>query len=261
MEYLAGLLAALVPEDLRDDLVRRYGVDAPGWSCLLGVVETFGGMLWLVDDFLVRIRGLVDAQADVILAHAERSRLGADTALAASWGGMYAWFVWFVHPVTLLVTLSTGTGLVRLVAFWLTREAVAEPVVWAGVRLWQKLAVGPARAAAELQRFGPQRPDRVVPQDDGTLLVLTARPRPEWNELIAIEVDERFYRVAFVEQRLDGRYHWHAHVLEELPESAVLRGLVRYERPDAPAGARSAPPAQGAMQPAEAIAEGPPSRK
>jgi hypothetical protein len=231
MEYLAGLLSALVPEDLRRDLVSRWGVDPPGWSCLLGVIELFGGALWLIDDFLVRIRGLVDQQTDVILAHAEPSGLDADAALAASWSGAFAWLLWLTRPLTLLVALATVTGMVRLVAFGVTREAVPEPLVWVGVRLWQRLAVAPARAAADRQRFGPPRPDRVLAQADGTLLVLTARPRPEWNELIAIEMRERFYRLAGVEERLEGRFRWHAHVFEELPESAVLRGLVRYEPP------------------------------
>ena len=246
MEILAGLLSALVPGDVRDRLARRYDVDPPGWSCLVGAVELFGGALWLVDDFLVRIRGLVDRQADVVIDHVERSGMDADTALAVGWSGAYAWVVWLTSPVTLLVAISTLTGLVRLVAFSLTREAVAEPLVWLGWRLWEAFAVRPARAAAELRRFGPPRPDRLVTLPDGTLVVLAARPRPEWNELIDIEVRERFYRLAYVEERLDGRYHWHAHVLEELPESAVLRGLVRYEPPE--------PPAARQHRPGEAVA-------
>lgn len=231
MEILAGLWSALAPEQIRRDVVSRWGVDPAGWSALVGVVELFGGALWLVDDFLVRIHGLVDQQTDLVVAHAERSGLDAQTALAASWSGIYAWLLWVIHPLTLLVLLLTTTGIVRLVAFATTREPVAEPLVWVGWLLWSRFAVAPARAAAEAQRFGPERPDRLLAGDDGTLVVLTARPRPEWDELVTLEVDGRFYRRVDVGERVEAGRRWHAHTLEELPESAVLRGLVRYEPP------------------------------
>ena len=106
MDLLAGLLSALVPEEVRRDLVSRHGVDPPGWSCLVGVVEVCGGALWLVDDFLVRIRGLVDQQADLVLAHADRvGGLDANAALAVGWSGAYAWFLWAIRPFTLLVAV------------------------------------------------------------------------------------------------------------------------------------------------------------
>jgi hypothetical protein len=234
LELFAGPLSALVPEELRRDLVSRYGVDPPAWSCLIGFLELFGGTLWLVDDFLVRIRGLVDAQADAVLAHVERSGLDSATALAVGWSGAYSWFLWLTRPLTLLAILLTVTGMVRLLAFAVTREAVAEPLVWLGWRAWRTFAVAPARAAVEAHRFGPPRPDRLLSQADGTLVVLCARRRSEWNELMAIEVEGRFYRLAGVEEHQEGGYRWHAHVLEELPDSAVLRGLVRYEPPSPP---------------------------
>jgi hypothetical protein len=240
VELLAGLLAALLPEPMRERLVRRHGVDAPGWSCLVGTVELFGGALWLVDDFLVRIRGIVDQHADVVVAAAERGALGDEHGVGIAWMGSLSWLTWLLHPLTLLVMLLTGTGAVRLLAFTLTREAVAEPLVWLLWRLWNGLAVAPARAAAEAQRFGPPRPDRVLARPDGALLVLTARPRPEWNELVAIQVGERFYRLAEVGERVEEGRRWRCHRLEELPESSVLRGLLLYEPPGA--GATAATP-------------------
>jgi hypothetical protein len=233
MELLAGPLSAVVPEPVRRDLVSRYGVDPAGWSCLIGVVELFGGGLWLLDDFLVRIRGLVDANATVAVAAAERGRLSSEQALAVSWSGSLAWLEWLLSPLTLLVGSLVLTGIVRLVAFAITREAVAEPLAWLGWRAWRAFAVAPAQKALELQRFGPARPDRVLAQENGELIVLTARPRPEWNELIAIEVEDRFFRLVEVSERQEGRFRWYAHHLEELPPGAVLRGLVRYEPPPA----------------------------
>jgi hypothetical protein len=231
MEQLAGLAAAFAPEPVRRDLVSRYGVDPAAWSCLVGFVELFGGALWLVDDFLVRIHGIVDQQTDAILAHAETSRLGDEAALAATWSGAYAWFLWAISPTTLLVGHLTVVGLLRLVAFATAREPVTEPLVWLGWRLWRSFVVAPAQAAAETRRFGTARPDLVLEPEDGTLVVLTARPRPDWNELVTIEVRERFYRLVDVGERMEKGRRWYAHTLEEQPESAVCRGLVRYEPP------------------------------
>ena len=49
MRLLAGPLAALLPEEPRERLALRHGVDAAAWSALVGVLELFGAGIgrWL----------------------------------------------------------------------------------------------------------------------------------------------------------------------------------------------------------------------
>ena len=143
----------------------------------------------------------------------------------------------------LLLFLLTLTGIVRLTAFALTREAVPEPLAWLAWHGWRVLVRQPASAAREQAEYGPAaRPDRVVPQADGGLLVLTSRPRPEWNELVTIQVGERFFRVADVHQRQEGAWRWHAYRLREEDAGAVIRALLLYEPPPEPATKKAPAP-------------------
>jgi hypothetical protein len=52
---------------------------------------------------------------------------------------------------------------------------------------------------------------------------------------VTIEIDERFYRLRRVEERLDGTWWAYAHLLAEAPPSEIIRALIRYI-PPVPAG-------------------------
>jgi hypothetical protein len=132
---------------------------------------------------------------------------------------------------------------VRLTAFGVTREAVPEPLVWLGWHGWRLLVRQPLAAAREQAEYGPAtRPDRVVEQADGALLVLTSRRRLEWNELVTIQVGERFFRVEDVHERQEGPWRWHAYRLREEDAGAVFRGLLLYEPPPGPATKKAPAP-------------------
>jgi hypothetical protein len=86
-------------------------------------------------------------------------------------------------------------------------------------------------AAEHAVRFGPARPDRLLPTDEGGLLVLTSAPRPEWNDLVTIQVGERFFRLAEVGERREAGLLWHSYRLREEDPTAVIRALLLYEPP------------------------------
>lgn len=247
---LAGVLSALLPREPREELARRHGVDPAFWSLLLGFVEAFGAFFTLVDDYLRRIRGLVDEGTDAALAGGFGH--GDVEPLAVMWGGAFAWLRWLTSPWTLFLLMAMVTGAVRLISFGLTREAVGEPFAWLGWRLWRG-ARRPAVSTQHRLRFGPPRPDRVLPEDDGGLLVLTSAPRPEWNERVTIQVGDRFFRLAEVGERRERSLLWHSYRLREEDPTAVIRALLLYEPP---AGALLGPaPAEDQPRGAEHDAE------
>lgn len=123
--------------------------------------------------------------------------------------------------------LIPATGLLRLVTYGLHHEAAGEPLVWAGLRLWQ-LAGRRLGKSRDLLRHGPERPDRIVPSPGG-LTVLACRPKPDWNPLVTVEIREKFYRLLRTEERQDGPWWVYAYVMREMPESEVIRYLIRYE--------------------------------
>ena len=68
----------------------------------------------------------------------------------------------------------------------------------------------------------------MIPEPGGGLVVLSCEPKPDWNERVTIEIDERFYRLRRVEERQDGTWWAYAHLLHEAPENEVIRALIRY---------------------------------
>jgi hypothetical protein len=232
---VAGLASAIVPRDLRAHIVERTAVSPPFWSASIGIVEVIGGPLLLVDGFLRTVPRYVDEQTNAALAAGfEYNKVDA---LPVMWGGAFAWLRWLTSPVTLLLLLATVTGAVRLMSFGLNGEAIGEPLVWVGWRAWRRFVVKPIEATQRAARYGPQRPDRVMPQPDGTLLVLSVTPHQEWNELTTIEVGDRFYRLVDSGELDDGGWTWHTHRLREEDPTAVIRSLVRYVPPDEPPAA------------------------
>ena len=180
-------------------MARRWAVDPPFWSALLGVVEAFGGGLLAGRRLPARA-----CAASSIEGSTPRSPPGFEEhpgeRAGGVWSGSFAWLRWLTSPLTLLLVLTAVTGAVRLMSFAVGREAVGEPLLWVGWRLWRGVRKS-ALAADRTVRFGSARPDRVLPTDDGGLLVLTSEPRPEWNELVTIGVGERFFRLAEVGER------------------------------------------------------------
>lgn len=60
------------------------------------------------------------------------------------------------------------------------------------------------------------------------LLDLTAALVPA---RVTIEIEERFYRLRRAEERQDGTWWVHAHVLDGAPSNEIIRALIRYVPP------------------------------
>jgi hypothetical protein len=223
---LLDLLAALLPEAERDALVRR-GAEPLAWSVVLGLVEFFVGGALLVSDATAYFQPLADQAAARILEIDPRD-LRANPAFGHV--GAVIWLAWLTEPFTWLLASVAVMGVVRLVAFGVSREVVGEPLVWLAVRIGQAVNRF-LRGSRDKLRFGPERLDRVIREPGGGLVVLSSAPKPDWNERVTIEIDERFYRLRRVEERQDGTWWAYAHILDELPPNEIIRALVRYFPP------------------------------
>jgi hypothetical protein len=224
---LLSLWAALVPARERQELERR-GARPLGWSVVLGFVELALGAELLFGSGLGHFQRLGEMAAAEIVAMDPRT-LAAHPA-AVGWVGAVIWLSWLLRPLTWLLLSTTVVGALRLVAFGVSRDVVGEPLVWLALRIGQGLsrvfAVGGRRS-----RFGPQRADRLRREPGGGLVVMSARPKPQWSPAVTVEIDGRFYRLARVEERRDGPWWGFAHHLEEREPNELIRALVRYEPP------------------------------
>ncbi len=193
------LLGLILPEAERHDLVRRYGVEAR--PALLSAVV---GFFELVLGILV-----------YIAAH-------------PGFGGPLGLIAWYLNPVTWFGLLLVVTALFRWANYFANRDSLGEPLVWLFLRVAQ-LVRGTDERRRRRRDFGPERPDRIVVEGDGGLALLASRAKPGWDEYSTVRVEDSFFKITGVEERTRGGFRVVAYLLDELPESEVLRGIVHTE--------------------------------
>jgi len=225
-DLLPGLFAALLPDPERGDFTRRHGGDPAGWSALIGLAELFAGGAAVFSNGISHFQRLTAEHAAYLMEKIDPKDFEAGWAAYVGSGPLTV-LHWLVQPWTWVLISIPVVGIVRLVTYAVNQDASGEPIVWAGVRLSQFLGrrLGKSR---DLLRYGPQRPDRIVPSPGG-LTILSCRPKPDWNPLVTIEIREKFYRVLRTDERQDGQWWVYAYVMREMPESEMIRYLIRYE--------------------------------
>jgi hypothetical protein len=229
--WLASLLGALLPEPERGAFTRRFGGRPAPASMTLGTVEFAAGVLLVYESAMPVLRGAADAMATEFLRQADARPVTPGESLGVTLGGSVAWLAWFLSPSTWALLSIPIVGLLRVVTYMSSQEALGEPSVWALLRLGQAVC-RQTRRATERATFGAaDAPDEILAGENGALIVHTARPREEWRDGVTIEVAERFYRVAARDQvdRPGGRRHRYR--LAPTPEHEVIRRLIRYEPP------------------------------
>lgn len=222
MEWLArGVASALLPSPERERVATPAAVSPPHWSFLAGLVGGAVGLLLYFDGSLAFMGDLGGRQAMALLQSGEPI---TDTDIR--FGGILTWFAWHLQPQAWLYMYLSLTGLLRVVAFLATQEAVAEPVIWASMRLLEN-----SRRKAEQQRrlleLGPRRPDRVLEEDGCDLVVLSCREKADWDESATIEIGARQYRLIDAGDRDDGRWKAIAYRLRESRSGDAVRRVVR----------------------------------
>ena len=226
-DLFLGLFAALLPDPERSDFARRQGVDPAGWSALLGLAELFGGVALAFSNGLAHMQAIADRNAELLIEGVDPNQFDTSARQAYFLSGPTLVLDWLAEPWTWLLILIPAVGLFRLFAYWGTRDAIGEPLVWVGLRAAQLVGrrLGKSR---DLLRYGPERPDRIVSGPGNGLTILSSRPK-DWSPLVTIEVREKFYRLKKTEERLDGQWWVYAYELGEHPENEIIRSLIRYK--------------------------------
>lgn len=227
---LLDLFAALLPSPERDELVRR-GAEPLVWSVVLGLAEFLLGGPLLIFNGISSFQEMANANATFVLEKMDPQALSsAANRMAVTANGPILWLTWAARPTTWLLASIPLVGIARLVAFGVNHDSVGEPLVWLPLRIWQ-LVRRRLAASRDLLRFGPERPDRLLREPGCDWVVLSCRPKPDWNERVTIEIGERFYRLHRAEERQDGSFRAHAYLLREAPDNEIIRALIRYEPP------------------------------
>ena len=229
-EWLAAFLAIVLPAPEREAYERRTRLDVPFWSFLLGCAELAVAFFYNFENYFVSMREIASGNA---MALGQQAIGGGsfDERLAYNWSGVINVLAWFIRPDVLFFFLVALVGVLRIAAFFGSREAIGEPLAYLALRLSQVLGRRGQEGRRRLE-LGPDRPDRLVPGGPGELLLLSARERADWQPGRAVEIGEIFYRIAGAELKApDGETaKVFVYRLVELPANELIRGLVAYER-------------------------------
>lgn len=220
-----GLWVALLPAPERQRFARRHGLDAPLWSLILGLAQGGWGLVLFVVGGLAFTRGV---SADLSQGLLENWQPGlTSTHFRAT--GLVGWLAWLVWPASWPRSYLALVGLGRCLAFAVTREAFGEPLVVPALWAWQR-ATRARRARMREAELGPLRPDRLLREGDEVVLV-SCRPKAGWDEAVTVEIEDRYYRLAAVEERAGRPWKSVVYRLREQDPTSAIRRLVRYEPP------------------------------
>jgi len=223
--FFQGVWAALLPAPERQRFARERRLDAPLWSLALGLVQGGLGLVLFVVGGLAFTRGV---SGDLSQGLIENWQPGLSTTHFRA-TGLVGWLAWLIWPTSWPRSYLALVGLGRCLAFAITREAFGEPLLIPVIRVLQR-ASRRRREQAREARFGPLRPDRILAEGE-EILVVSSRPKPGWDEAVTVEIEDRYYRLASVEERTDGAWSSLVYRLREQDATSAIRRLVRYGPP------------------------------
>lgn len=231
---LQGLWVALLPAPERLHFARRHQLDAPVWSLFLGLLQGGLGLVLFVVGGLAFTRGV---SADLSRALLENWEPGLSTTHFRA-TGLIGWLAWLIWPASWPRSYLALVGLGRCAAFVITRDAFGEPLLLPALRAVQRVTRGREASRREAE-LGPLRSDRLSRNGDEAVVV-TCRPKPGWDEAVTVEIGERYYRLAAVEERQEGAWKSIVYRLREQDPTSAIRRLVTYRSP--PVRRPAAPP-------------------
>lgn len=231
-----GVISAVLPAPERDQIAAGFQISPPRWSFALGMIGGAVGLMLYMGGAL-GFMGLLGGEQALALLDSPMPGFGR---LA----GIMTWLTWHLQPEAWLYMYLALMGLVRVLAFAITGQAVAEAVILPPLRGIQWLR-GRAARQARLVRLGPTRSDRVLAGKGGDLVVLSCREKEDWDEVATIKIAGRFYCLIDVADRPDGRWTAIAYRLREIGSTDLIRKLVKTDLrpPTGYTGATKAPPA------------------
>lgn len=229
---LHGILCALLPAPERQRHAWRHGIDAPRWSLAFGLLQGGLGAALFIVFGLAFTRGVSGDLSTVLLENWDPSL----TSTHFRGTGLIGWLGWLIWPGSWPWSYLALVGLVRCIAFAITREAVGEPIVVPLVRVLESRRRRRAEQARRLE-LGPPRADRLQ-QSGGQLLVVSAREKRDWEPgSTTVEIDGRYFLVVGVEERFDGRWVSLVYRLRPADATAAIRRFVHYRPASAVGGA------------------------
>jgi hypothetical protein len=132
-------------------------------------------------------------------------------------------------PQGLLLEYVIVSGVIRVAGLVASGRPTGDPLVT--LLAWlRRFARAEIRQRRRLRALGPRRPDRVLPDGRG-LLVLSSRDKADWDERVTIEHEGRFYRLVRREDRPHERWVDVAYVLRPRQPGELIRSLVVLKAP------------------------------
>jgi hypothetical protein len=222
--FALGVWSALLPAGERERLQERLDEDVPtvpaSWT--LAVAQLSLIPVWALMG-VSYTRGVTGVQAATILA-TELPPTFTEAMLASIALGPLAFAF---SPQGLLLEYVIVTGVVRIAGLVGSGRPTGDPLVT--LLAWLKRLTGAeVRQQRRLRALGPWRPDRILPDGRG-LLVLSSRDKRDWSERVTIEYRGAFYRLVRQEDRPHDRWIDVVYVLRRQQPGELIRSLVVLE--------------------------------
>jgi hypothetical protein len=217
LSYLAGIFIAVLPQRYRRWVEERGSTHLTLAAVASGALQFLGCLIAFILRFFIFRQQRMDQWMQDVLAKG-----GVDVA-ATTYGqaamGFSTTFEYLIQPLTIVLIYFTFEGAVRMLAGIVTEEVVGtlplQAVAWLH---------GRAEARWAEWKLGPRIAD-LVQKGDGSkydLRILSCRPKPAWNRMMTIVVNEEFYEVVGEERGPLPRQF--IYLLRRAPPGKIIRG-------------------------------------
>ena len=226
VQFLAGVLLALLPRQFRSRLAWASEANLHGPAIVSGLAETAVSLGLIIYRYFLFFEWRMGTIADAAIKRGAEEALGS---MAVQFGSGWVVLVeYLLRPLTLLLIYFTIEGVVRVLAAGIGEEC-------AGTLPLYLLASGleSLKKVWKEHRLGPRVPDLVqyckgISYD---LSIASCRPKPTWDRLMTIEYEDEFYELYEKKQGAPPRPY--LYLLRKLTPGKVIRGLHHYHPDEA----------------------------
>jgi len=222
LSFLAGIFLSLLPVRYRQWWEPASTVHFRGATVVSGLVQLLGSVALTIYTYLNFIQERLGGMVDEALAKGGVDVVAVPTVQFGM--GYFALLEFALRPLTLLLFYLFLEGAVRLAGAAFIEQILPmlplHVVAWTQERLEQRQAE---------RALGPLMADTVTRGDgkDFNLRIASCRPKPNWDRLMTIVIEETFYEVA--EQQEGPLPRRFVYLLRKMPENKVVRGLHHYD--------------------------------
>jgi ribosomal protein S16 len=216
-----ALLIALLPERMKEhEPLSAYQSTAA--HILSGIIECVLALVLFVYGYSQFAGGFAHSTSQAWAAGGAQNSMAEPEMRGL---GVLGFFLYLLHPVSLLSFYVMAEGYVRAFAAGMTGRCHGIAASWVIYRI-AVFARKTRRDALLRAQLGPYEPDSLFNDEASSALVLTSVENKDWRERQVAQYKDDFYILSARDFVRKGRYYRYQYILRRMLPGEIIRGRI-----------------------------------